>query len=96
MPYASWVGSTHVDLKTFALFVRKTCPRLMHVLAGPEGKQSVWDGLMALVKEIDYPHEINVTDKIADTLRALIPYVEAYSEAVDCSEFEGKEQKIQF
>ena len=86
MPRVDTVEVEHVDLRTFARFVRKTCPRLLGVLVGPEGKKSVWDGLMDLVKEIGYPHEIKKTDKVADTLRALMPYVEKYSEATDSGE----------
>lgn len=86
MPYVETVEVEHIDLKTFATFVRKTSPRLLKVLTGPEGRKPVWEGLMDLVKEIGYPNEIKKTDKVADTLRALMPYVEAYREAVDSGE----------
>lgn len=85
MPYVETVKVEHIDLQSFAVFIRKTKPQLIPFLAGPEGKRLVWDGLMALVEEIGYPHEIKVTDKIADTLTALMPYIEAYGETTDSS-----------
>jgi len=94
MPYVGGVDTTHTDLKSFALWVREKCPKLMYILVGTGGSKLVWDGMMDLVEEIGYPGKIEKTDKISATLEALIPYIEAYSEATDCSKYEGKEQKI--
>lgn len=94
MPIVDKVEVAHVDLKTFAIFIRKTSPRLLKVLTGPEGRKPIWEGLMDLVKEIEYPHELKKTDNVAVTLRALMPYVEAY-EATGSGEPTGEDEALQ-
>jgi hypothetical protein len=83
-----------MDLKTFARFIRERKPELLRVLTGAGGTKTVWDGLTDLVKEIGYPRKLKKTDNVAETLAALMPYVEAY-EIVDSGEPTGDEQAIQ-
>ena len=89
------VGAPHMDLRTFASYVRDLKPSLFRVLVGTSGHNKIWDGLMALVKEVGYPHKIRPTDGIAETLEKIVPYVEAYHEATDSGESPEGEQTLQ-